>query len=216
MCIYLKWIEIIFVLIVLLYPCCSRYIINIKTKCRVKKMLGVIVTITEFCMVYYFINSYEFSRMIMDMILQKIIFYMSIGIFVGLSFFIVRNMSIIMRIKLNGLKVGTIFRRVELYKEIITNFYTSAIEEIIWRGVLQRALGYNLKSALIISIIFVISHIKRRMRYWDMIELFLLSFVLGIIMLRTNSIIYCYLFHVSRNLFVIFIRYFVKGNNDGL
>lgn len=49
-----------------------------------------------------------------------------------------------------------------------------------------------------------------------MIELFLLSFVLGIIMLRTNSIIYCYLFHVSRNLFVIFIRYFVKGNNDGL
>ncbi len=94
-----------------------------------------------------------------------------------------------------------------VFSFITIAFFPSIIEELIFRGIIQRGLvnKYNVKKGIIVSsILFAVIHLNPN----QIVPIFLLSLIIGYVYYRTNNLIYPILIHFFNNLFVwILLRF---------
>jgi membrane protease YdiL (CAAX protease family) len=74
-------------------------------------------------------------------------------------------------------------------------------EEVFFRGFLQESCGNNMKSLLLVSLLFAVAHIPAFLFYKDAYALltFFPSIVMGFLYLRTSNVLPGVLFHFASN-----------------
>ncbi|WP_410771654.1 CPBP family intramembrane glutamic endopeptidase [Fontibacillus sp. BL9] len=77
------------------------------------------------------------------------------------------------------------------------------LEEFLWRGTIQSFLGNTWIAVLLTSVLFTISHIRRRFKYVQMLDIFCFSLLLGGIFAVYQDIWFVAVVHCSRNIGVI-------------
>lgn len=195
-----------FCAIIILFPIVNNYIKVIRIKYIIKRIMGCVLCFLEiFLIVYYLRNKIKIGIVNVSCLL----FFSFLG----------ASISIITLISKNQGKIDMLYKLIKyptvagtlrpMLIEIGWGFVTCIIEEIVWRGMIQDYIceRENIIALIITSIFFVISHIKRKLSFCDMIELFILSCVLGVIWILTENILYCILFHWMRNNVTIIITY---------
>jgi len=77
----------------------------------------------------------------------------------------------------------------------------AAIEELFWRGTIQRALGHNIFSVLFVALAFCLAHkSKSGTTMTKFIELFIFSLILGLAFSVTDNIYLVIIIHSLRNI----------------
>lgn len=93
-------------------------------------------------------------------------------------------------------------------KRICIFFLTCFVEEIIWRCYLLSlytiVLNNSLVAIILISFLFVASHIKRKIKYLSLLDLLIFSILISSIYLVFDNLMIIYIAHLFRNIIVIF------------
>ena len=199
-----KAISFDFAILVIIMPISKHFTNNIKWNNYIKKFLGIVICVFEVWLIIWFfydVKTYPPTN----------IFTMLLALLFGviesvLSTFIrnYRNRKFLLKLLIN-LSVG----RKSIVKEMLHDIISCGIEEIVWRGVVQEQIfiQQELLAVVLTSFAFTASHIKRRMYFSDMLEIFIISFALGVIMIFTKNIFYCFAFHWARNCTIDIINY---------
>lgn len=199
-----------FITIIFLFPITSNIITDIHFKHSLKKILGITLVSTEILMLFIFFC--DISRMPSTNI-WIFIFILFLGGIVSILFTFIRNFR--NRKALLKLIYDFQFKIEDILNEIVRGIVSCSIEEIIWRGIIQERsfIQHQLLAIAFTSIAFTVSHIKRRVLLIDMLEIFILSCILGYIMMITKNLLYCIIFHWARNCVIIIIKYSVYYAN---
>lgn len=191
--------------IIILFPIINSHINNIRIKDILKKVIGCLLWIIEICLIILFLKNSD----VINISLLNSICFMILGMTLSILTLIIKNYSksdmLCKLIKFSSLKEFSN----PMVKEIAWGLISCGIEEIVWRGMIQNQLLVQNKamSIVITSMIFAISHIRRKISYYDIAEIFVISCLLGIIWIFTKNILYCILFHWMRNNVIIFVSY---------
>ncbi|WP_394343299.1 CPBP family intramembrane glutamic endopeptidase [Spirosoma sordidisoli] len=96
-----------------------------------------------------------------------------------------------------------------MVRSIVLGLRGSLLEEIIYRGFLQKKLmsySYRLNSIIVSSLVFSTSHLIGIQSFteglWTFVDVFLFSVVVGTIFIKYNSFVYSFAFHWIWNLFI--------------
>lgn len=193
----------IFIIVVFMIPITRHIITNIYWKDFIKRLLGIILCGCEVLMILYYINLPIFARTNILMILLALVSGIAESI---LSTFIrnYNNRKVLIKLFCN-----LTFEKKSILRKMLHGLISCGIEEIVWRGVVQGGLFIQQELLIIVltSLAFTVSHIKRKMYFSDMVEIFILSCILGIIMIHKKNILYCFTFHWARNCTIDIISY---------
>lgn len=195
--------------IIILFPVISNYIKLIAIKHLIKRIMGFTLYFLEIYLIIFYLKN---KLKIGSIDVSYWFCFLFLGAGISLVSFIIKNFykrDLLYKL-IRVSSVEGLLRPMLI--EIVWGVATCAIEEIVWRGMIQDSICPQKKviALIITSIVFVISHIKRKLSYSNMIELFVLSCVSGAIWIFTENILYCILFHWMRNNITIIITYKVN------
>lgn len=197
-----------FCFFVILYPIIKNCLDIVRVKHIIKKLIGIIICLLEIVL----IGSFLHTLVIKDITATYVFFSFIFGSVLGIISTYIKNY------KQRKVLYEIILKR-RLHKgfsnelvEILWGIITCAIEEIVWRGMIQCHIfdKQYLLSLLLTSILFTVSHIRSKISYSNMLELFVLSVILGTVYRYSQNLIYCFIIHWTRNSILIILAYRVN------
>jgi membrane protease YdiL (CAAX protease family) len=98
--------------------------------------------------------------------------------------------------------VGGNLKAITFYSVIFQLFIVALPEEFFFRGFLQDSLGKHLKSIVLVSILFSITHLPKAFFFNDWISLlsFFPSLIMGWLYMKTKNILPGTIFHLCANI----------------
>lgn len=100
--------------------------------------------------------------------------------------------------------------------EIIRNFYTSTVEEVVYRAIFQYTLyviiGNAYIPALIVIAVFTAAHYRKGIAIVQMLDILFFAVVIGVVFAVTENVVFTIIIHIIRNFCVIVQKYIVKQN----
>lgn len=199
-----KVISCVLVIFVIMMPVARYRLTNIQCKNFVKRFFGILICVFEVgLIIYFFYNMETFPTTNISVILLNLL----LGVGESILSVFIRNYK--NREALHKLFCNLTFELNSILREMIQGIVSCGIEEIVWRGVVQEQLFTQQEFLAVVftSFAFTASHVKRRMYFGDMLEIFILSCILGGIMIFTKNILYCFAFHWARNCIIDIIQY---------
>ncbi|WP_455684807.1 CPBP family intramembrane glutamic endopeptidase [Thomasclavelia sp.] len=140
-----------------------------------------------------------------------------LSIFIGLISYLIAVASL--NFKISNQTINCIFNfnnYIYCKKKIFKTIITSVYEEILWRGSIFYIFNSNMQ-IVILSFLFSILHIGKKITVIECIELFIFSLIEYIILVYSQNILNCIIVHIAKNIFIILLdrsinKEKIKGN----
>ncbi len=109
----------------------------------------------------------------------------------------------------NAIKLSLGFKRYYFNFRIILYYLViSGFEEVLWRATVQKLMGDTIIVIVLTSLFFALRHIRKSKTMYviELLDIFLLSCVLGLLFLATHSIYLVTAAHTVRNINLSYLQ----------